>query len=107
MSEDPFFSDKPQTNILAQIVHRYIPFWPVFVLLTGISLSIAFVYLRAQTRIYVASAKVLLKDPQKGGDTKALDALNIFTEKKIVDNEIIVLRSTSLIQEVVKQKGIN
>jgi chemotaxis response regulator CheB len=31
-----------------------------------------------------------------------LDALNIFSEKKIVENEIIVLRSSSLMQEVVK-----
>ena len=104
MSEDQLFEEKPSTNILAQIVHRYLPFWPVFVVFTIISMSIAFVYLRAQTRIYVASSKVLLKDPQKGGgDSKVLDALNIFSEKKIVENEIIVLKSTTIMQDVVKE----
>ena len=50
----------------------------------------------------MANAKVLLKDPQKnGGDSKVLDALNIFSEKKIVENEIIVLRSSSIIERVV------
>jgi hypothetical protein len=45
---------------------------------------------------------VLLKDPQKnGGDSKVLDALNIFSEKKIVENEIIVLRSSVILEEVV------
>src|SRR6476661_4391539 len=103
MSEDQLFKEKSQTNILVQVVHRYLPYWPIFVLLTVLALSIAFVYLRSQTKIYVAAAKVLLKDPQKGsGDSKVLDALNIFSEKKIVENEIIVLRSTNLMQQVVK-----
>jgi tyrosine-protein kinase Etk/Wzc len=104
MSEDQFFEDKQQTNILVQVVHRYLPFWPLLVILTAISLSISFIYLRAQTKIYVAAAKVLLKDPQKGGgDSKVLDALNIFSEKKIVENEILVLKSSSLMQQVVKE----
>ena len=104
MNEEQISEERPSVNILSQIVQRYLPFWPIFVLLTSISLAIAFVYLRAQTRIYIATAKVLLKDPQKnGGDSKVLDALNIFSEKKIVENEIIVLRSNSLMQQVVKQ----
>lgn len=104
MSEDQFFSDKPQSNILVQIVHRYLPFWPVLAIFLAVSLAISFIYLRSQTKIYVAAAKVLLKDPQKGGgDSKVLDALNIFSEKKIVENEIIVLKSSSLMQEVVQQ----
>lgn len=99
--------EKPSTNILALIVHRYLPYWPIFVVFVAITMSISYVYLRAQTRIYVASAKVLLKDPQKsGGDSKVLDALNIFSEKKIVENEIIVLRSNTIMQEIVKQLNL-
>ena len=60
---------------------------------------IAFIDLRSQIPVYVASAKVLLKDPNKGGgDSKVLDALNIFSEKKIVDNEIVVFRSTDMMR---------
>ena len=95
MNEDQFFKEKPNTNILAQVVHRYLPFWPLSPV-TAISLVIAYVYLRSETRIYVASAKVLLKDPQRVVEiVRVLDALNIFSEKKIVENEIIVLRSSS------------
>jgi tyrosine-protein kinase Etk/Wzc len=107
MSEEHFFKEKPSSNILAQIIQRYLPFWPVFLVATFITMSIAFVYLRAQTRIYVASSKILLKDPQKGGgDSKVLDALNIFSEKKIVENEIIVLRSSSIMEEVVSSLNL-
>ena len=103
MNEEQNIKENPKDNIIAQIIYRYLPFWPFFILLMAVSLSISYFYLRSQTKIYVASAKVLLKDPQKGGgETKVLDALNIFSEKKIVENEIIVLRSSSLIQNVVK-----
>ena len=102
MSEQQFFKERPETNLLIQLIQRYLPFWPLFVFSVGIGLAISWFYLRSQTRIYVVSAKVLLKDPQKnGGDSKVLDALNIFSEKKIVENEIIVLRSSSIMEEVV------
>ena len=103
MTEKQFFKERQETNVFIQILQRYFPFWPLFAITTIIGLSVSWFYLRSQTRIYVASAKVLLKDPQKnGGDSKVLDALNIFSEKKIVENEIIVLRSSSIMEEVVK-----
>ena len=102
MSEQQFFKERPDTNLMLQIMQRYLPFWPLFVITISIGLAISWFYLRVQTRIYVANAKVLLKDPQKGGgDSKVLDALNIFSEKKIVENEIIVLRSSVILEEVV------
>ncbi|MBI3883975.1 MAG: hypothetical protein HY305_07165, partial [Sphingobacteriales bacterium] len=43
-------------------------------------------------------------DPSKGGgDSKVLEALNIFGDKKIVENELLVLRSSVLIQEVIAE----
>ena len=104
MNEDLPLREKQNDSLLAQIVYRYVPFWPFFLIITAISLVVSFIIVRSQTKIYLASSKVLLKDPQKGnGDTKVLDALNIFSEKKTVENEIIVLRSTSLMEAVVKE----
>lgn len=102
MSDPNFFKERTETNIFIQLVHRYLPFWPLFIITTCLSLSVAYIYLRAQQRIYVATGKVLLKDPNKNGsDSKVLDALNIFGEKKIVENEIVVLRSSGLMEKVV------
>lgn len=104
MNEQPLFQEKPETNIFVQILQKYLPFWPLFALTIPIAMSVSYIYLRSQIPIYGASAKVLLKDPNKGsGDSKVLDALNIFSEKKIVDNEILVLKSSSIVQEVVKE----
>ena len=102
MSDQQFFKERTESNLLVQVLQRYLPFWPLFLITTAIGLTVSWVYLRSQTKIYLATSKVLLKDPQKGGgDSKVLDALNIFSEKKIVENEIIVLRSSSIMEEVV------
>lgn len=104
MEEEQFFKEKADSNIFKQVIHKYLPFWPLFVITVSISMFISYIDLRSQIPVYVASAKALLKDPYKGGgDSKVLDALNIFGEKKIVDNEIVVLRSPDLMREVVKQ----
>ena len=103
MEENQIFNEKPNDSTLTNIIQKYLPFWPILILSISISVGLSYLYLRTQVPIYVASAKVLLKDPQKGtGDTKVLDALNIFSEKKIVENEIIVLRSSTIMKEVVK-----
>ena len=110
MDDQQFFKDQNDNRIgitktepvLLQLIQRYLPFWPLFIITTAISLIIAAVYLRSEVPVYVTSAKVLLKDPNKNsGDSKVLDALNIFGDKKIVENEIVVLRSTNLMREVV------
>ena len=107
MSDEQFFKEQTERNVFLQILERYLPFWPLFIITTALSLAVTFVYLRSQVPIYVASAKVLLKDPNKGsGDSKILDALNIFGDKKIVENEIVVLRSTNLMQEVVRELNL-
>ena len=102
-SEQQFFKERPETNVFVQVLQKYLPFWPLFALTIPIALLFSYLYFRSQIPVYVAQAKVLLKDPNKSsGDSKVLDALNIFGEKKIVENEIIVLRSSSLMKEVVK-----
>src|SRR5258705_1743943 len=103
MSESSFFKERTESNQLIQLLQRYLPFWPLFVVTIGIGLTISWLRLRSQTRIYMAAATVLLKDRQKGGgDSKVLEALNIFSEKKIVENEIIVLRSSVILEEVAR-----
>lgn len=103
MEDQQTIKDQAERNAILQVLERYLPFWPLFVITTALSLAITFVYLRSQVKIYVATAKVLLKDPNKGsGDSKILDALNIFGDKKIVENEIVVLKSTNIMREVVR-----
>ena len=106
MNENEFFKEKQELDIVAKITHAYLPYWPLFIVTTAFSMIVAILYLRSEVPSYVASAKVLLKDPNKGSDTKILDALNIFGDKKIVDNEIVVMRSATLMTDVVRTLNI-
>jgi tyrosine-protein kinase Etk/Wzc len=93
-------------NELARIWHD-IMFWFVpyrFILAISILITSCFGvwYLSIQPPIYEASATLMIKDEKKGYDnSKMVELLNSFTAKKIVENEIEVIRSRTLIKEVV------
>lgn len=107
MAENDFFISKPTENIFKAAYQKYLPYWPLLLLLSAIIFPLTYIYLRSKPKIYVASAKALIKDPYKSpSEGKALEALNIFNEKKVVENEIVVLQSSSLMNEVVKQLGL-
>jgi len=91
-----------ETNIISDIAYKYVPYWPLFIIITLISLATAFIYLRYAVPVYEVNANLLIKDEKKGMDNSAiLESLNIFGGKKIVENEIEVLRSRALMKEVV------
>lgn len=96
--------EEKKTNILGQVIFKYLPYWPLFLLLLVAAIGGAWFYLRFTTPFYEASARVMIKDEKKGSeDAKALEALNLLTPKKIVENETEVIQSVTLLNKVVKQ----
>ena len=93
---------------LKELIFKYIRYWKWFVISVAAFLIIAAIYLRYTTRIYEVKSTVLLKDDRKGGgkaDLKAFEELSIFDTKNNVDNEIEILKSASLMEDVVKKTG--
>ena len=90
-------------NGFQQFLTKYLPFWPLFLLtliLCGLGL---FFYLQFTVPIYETTASVLIKDEKKGQeDSKMEEVLNVFGTKKIVENELEIFHSNSLIVSVVK-----
>lgn len=83
-------------------LYKYLPYWPLFVLLLVISLLIAYAYLQYATPVYEISANIMVKDEKKGADeSKMLEALNIYSSTKIVENEIEVIQSKELLKKVI------
>ncbi len=81
------------------------PLWPWFLLSVTVCLASAFIYLRYTTPIYEISASVLVKDDTKGtdlGEAAILENLGLSAGKSNVDNEVEVLRSRNLMEQVVK-----
>jgi capsular exopolysaccharide synthesis family protein len=94
--------EKKESNIFTMFLFRFLPYWHLFVLLTILSILLAWLYVKYSTPIYEAAATIIIKDEKRGVDeSKMLESLNAYTTKKIVENEIIVLSSRALVMEVV------
>lgn len=90
-------------NILRMLLAMFLPYWPLFALLIPISLIGAWGYLKTTTPIYEAAATLIIKDENKGvDDAKVLEAMNPFDSKKIVENELEIIKSRTLMTKVVK-----
>jgi tyrosine-protein kinase Etk/Wzc len=90
-------------NIVQQLLFRYLPYWPLFLIMIILGGAGAFLYIRYSVPVYEATASVLIKDERKGADdSKVIESLNLFGSKKIVENEIEMIRSRNLLKNVVK-----
>src|SRR6478609_6868430 len=95
--------DESNNNFLANVVFRYLPYWPLFLLLLILAGAGSWLYLRFQTPLYESTARLMIKDEKKGSEnTKALDDLNAISTKKIVENEVEVIQSRTLLNNVIK-----
>jgi capsular exopolysaccharide family len=95
--------DDKEFGVMQDILFRYLSYWPLFAALLALSLTGAWFYVRYKIPVYSITASILIKDEEKGlGESKVLEALDLFGSRKIVDNEIKVLLSKSIAREVVK-----
>jgi len=96
--------EEKETNIGQQIISKYLPFWPLFILFGMLALAAAYVYLRYATPIYQASATIMIKDESRGGseDGNIAEKLSLLNSKKNIENEMEVLQSRGLMERVVK-----
>lgn len=99
--------EKKEENLISLIRFRFVPYWPLFVLLLVLSGIGAWMYLKTVTPTYSASASIVIKDEKKGtDDSKLLESLNISSAKKIVENEIEVIQSRDLMKKVVTKLNL-
>jgi uncharacterized protein involved in exopolysaccharide biosynthesis len=81
-------------NIVQQLLFRYLPYWPLFLIMLILGATAGFLFIRYSIPVYETSASVLIKDERKGtDDSKVIESLNLFGSKKIVENEIEMIRS--------------
>ena len=108
MKENPYennMNEQDEEKINYQeLLFRYIIHWPWFVASVLICLIGAWVYLHFQTPVYQVSASIMIKDDKKGGvstDLENLGICGVITSTQSIDNEIEVLRSKTILKEVV------
>jgi len=96
-----------ESNLLDLLVFKFLPYWPVLVFSLVVCFAAAMLYMRLALPTYAATATLLVKDEKKGSDDpRMIDALNVFGTKKIVENEIEVIQSRTLMKGVVKNLAL-
>jgi tyrosine-protein kinase Etk/Wzc len=90
-------------SALSDLLFKYLPYWPIFIAFLIISLCAAWFYLRVTPPKYEIEASIMIKDDKKGSsDGQTINSLDQLSRKKIVENEIEIFRSRTLMYDVVK-----
>jgi tyrosine-protein kinase Etk/Wzc len=90
-------------DFLKDVLFKYLPYWQLFVIFAVVFLVMAKIYLWYAAPTYETTATILIKDEKKGvDDNNLMEQLDLFGEKKLVDNEIEVIKSRMLMHEVVE-----
>lgn len=94
---------------IRELLNKYAFHWPVFFVGLLICMLGAFFYLRYAEPVYVVNSILLIKDDKKGGMPKGADLLNeldFFGSSKVVDNEIEILKSKTLMSKVIDRLNL-
>ena len=107
---DDLFEEKEEKTNWQAMLFKYIIRWPWFIASVIFCLVCAWLYLKTITPVYSISASIIIKDNKKGGNTgndlSAFEDLGIISSSQNIDNEIEILRSKSLIKDVVSELGL-
>ncbi|SFN26185.1 capsular exopolysaccharide family [Chitinophaga sp. YR627] len=94
------------TGLLEMIRHKYQPYWPLFVIASVISLSIAYVYLRYATPLYKMTSSLLIKEDTRPTESSIIEMMDPLGRGKKVDNEIEILKSRTIAKTVVRNLNL-
>lgn len=95
-------------TVVQQIASKYLPYWPVFLLALALATVVAYFYIRYYTiPSYEATATLIIKDEKKGNEeSKLVESLDQISAKKIVENEIEIIQSRKIMEDVVRSLGL-
>ncbi|HSV88410.1 MAG TPA: polysaccharide biosynthesis tyrosine autokinase [Bacteroidales bacterium] len=89
------------------LIFRHLHYWWLFVLGVFLALVIAYSYNRLEEPVYRVHSKVLISDPTKGLNRNALLAeLGAFPTRSGFHDQIIILRSTSMVDSVLQRMNL-
>ncbi|GAA4406008.1 polysaccharide biosynthesis tyrosine autokinase [Nibrella viscosa] len=107
-SPAPNFGNEATKEYYKFLLTRYYKNWYWFVISVALGLTISYIYLQLKNPIYQIQASVLVKDDQTTTDKQnILEELNMFSPRKVVENEIEIFRSKSLAGKVVSDLGLD
>ena len=105
----PEQGEEENINLYA-IIFKYLVYWPWFVVSVLACLTLTYVYLRYQAPVYNVKSAVLIKEGDKKGSSNlpmaAIQDLGMMSFTSKFDNEVVILKSHTLIKKVVSDLGL-
>ena len=110
--EKDLFSENGSKGMsVKEIALKYLSHYPLFIISLVVCMGVAFLYLRYTVPEYKASTLILVKGNQSSGSQQQVnDLVGTAMSSKLqgnLNNELISLRSTGLMQRVVAKNGFN
>ncbi len=94
-------TEEKKRDDLGQVIYKYIPYWPLFLILFLVAGASSWLYLKMATPKYETKARLLIKDEMKGVEAKGLQELDLLSTNKTIENETEVIQSNNLLSQVV------
>ena len=99
-------SSEESSGDVSKFFFKYLMNWKWFVISFVILVVAGFCYVSILTPQYCISASILVKDQKKSGDFSVLEELDLFHKTNVIENEIEILRSHVLMEEVVNELNL-
>lgn len=95
---------------LTDILYRTLHYWPWLLLSVCVFVGGGIIYLLRTPNVYSRSASILIKEDDKGKSsvgTEDFADLGLFQSNTNIQNEMMTLRSTTVMEEVVKRLNLD
>ena len=86
---------------IRKVLLKYLAYWKWFIISFAVLIISGGLYVATLTPQYKISASILVKDNKKGDGFSMLEELDLFYKTNAVENEIEILKSYTLMEEVV------
>ena len=98
---------KNNSNIIKEFTNKYFRYWPIGIIIIILFIIIGFLYYIFSSPVYDIKATLIIHDENRGmSDDQVLESINAFESAKIIENELEVLKSRSLLEKVVDSLNI-
>ncbi|WP_374166334.1 GumC family protein [Arcticibacter sp. MXS-1] len=94
---------------LRGLIYKYVHHWRWFLFSILFFLALGFIYIQFQKPSYRIEGKLLIKNNDKAGAADAASKLNdldLFSSDKVIDNEIEIIKTKSLLERTVKNLNL-
>lgn len=104
---DQSFQENTESGVsIWETVFKYLKHWPWFLLSLCVFMVAGYFYVKSQIPQYRIQAQILINDNKQSADEVILTALNVAPPNIVIENEILILKSNTLIERVVQDLGL-